>query len=326
MQIFRGAEPLPAALRGGAIAIGNFDGVHRGHQALIAAAREAPGQGAPVGVMTFDPHPQRFFAPARPHVTLTPPALKFELLARYGLDLVAVETFDAALAGLSADAFIADRLVRRLGVGHVVVGYDFRFGQGRRGTAETLRSAGLTHGFGVSIVEPVAIDGHLVSSTAIRVALADGRVDAAAQLLGHWWRIEGRVTGGARRGTGLGFPTANVTLDPDVRLGHGIYAARVYVGADMHAGAAYLGTRPTFDNGAPVLETFLLDFDGDLYGRTIQVEFIRRLRGDHAFPDGAALAAQMAADVAATRQLLVALEGHDPLRWPPRRSTATTGS
>jgi riboflavin kinase/FMN adenylyltransferase len=319
MQVLSGDAPVPPELRGGAIAIGNFDGVHRGHQALIAAARQA-ARGKPAGAMVFDPHPQRFFQPERTQAVVTPSALKFDLMARYGLTFVDVQRFDAALAGQSAEQFIVERLVKRSAISHVVVGWDFRFGKGRAGSPDTLRAAGAEHGFSVTVVEPVTLaDGAVISSTAVRAALAAGQVDQAARLLGHWWRVEGVVTGGAKRGTGLGFPTANITLDPAIRLGHGIYAARVYVDAKPHAGAAYLGTRPTFDNGAAVLETFLLDFEGDLYGKSIQVEFIAHLRGDQAFADGAALAAQMTADVARTRHTLSALEALDPYRWPLSR-------
>ena len=194
------------------------------------------------------------------------------------------------------ETFIDRMLVAKLGAAHVVVGYDFRFGKGRGGDPETLQRAGAAHGFGVTVVAQVAEAGEVFSSGAIRAELAQGDVKGAAQMLGWWWRVSGKVTGGAKRGTGLGFPTANIALAPGTALAHGIYAVRVHLDGARHDAAAYLGTRPTFDDGAPVLEVFLLDFDGDLYGRDIAVEFIDFIRGDRRFDGTEALQAQMAQD------------------------------
>jgi riboflavin kinase/FMN adenylyltransferase len=305
MQVLHGTDEVPASARGAALAIGNFDGVHRGHQALLEVAHdEAAKLRRSAGVILFEPHPREFFQPDRPHFRLTPLPLKLELLERFGLDLAVVLRFDAALAALSADAFIDRVLVDKLAAAHVVIGYDFRFGKGRGGDPETLQRAGAAHGFGVTVVAQVAEAGEVFSSGAIRAELAQGDVMGAAQMLGWWWRVSGRVTGGAKRGTGLGFPTANVALAPGTALAHGIYAVRVHVEGSRYDAAAYLGTRPTFDDGAPVLEVFLLDFDGDLYGRDIAVEFIDFIRGDRRFDGIEALQAQMARDCERAREIL----------------------
>jgi riboflavin kinase/FMN adenylyltransferase len=305
MQVIYGTDNVPAEARGAALAIGNFDGVHRGHQALLKAAREeARRLGRRSGAILFEPHPREFFQPGKPHFRLTPLPRKLELLQQFGLDLAVVLSFDASLAGLSAEDFIARVLVQGLAVSHVVVGYDFRFGKGRAGDPDRLRQAGKAAGFGVTVVPQVAEAGQVFSSGAIRADLAQGDVKSAAATLGHWWRVAGKVIGGAHRGEGLGFPTANIVLPPGTTLGHGIYAVRVHVGGARYDGAAYLGTRPTFDNGRPVLEVFLLDFQGDLYGREIAVEFIDFVRPDAKFPSVETLKEQMAKDCERARSIL----------------------
>lgn len=296
---------LPQALRGGAIAIGNFDGVHRGHQALLAEAhRAASATGGPAGVLVFEPHPRAFFRPDEPFFELTPLATKVRLLAAEGMAFVAVLTFDNALAALPPEAFIQRCIVDWLGARHVVIGYDFFFGKGRAGNPELMREAGRRHGFAVTVVAPVAEAGEVFSSSAVRAKIATGDVAAAAHDLGHWWTVTGAVTGGFKRGTDLGFPTANVRLPKGTTLAHGIYAVRVTVGGEHHNGAAYLGTRPTFDDGQPVLEVFLLDFSGDLYGAEIEIAFIGHIRGDKRFDTPEALVAQMADDCEAARAML----------------------
>jgi riboflavin kinase/FMN adenylyltransferase len=305
MIVLNATSDVPSAACGGAYAIGNFDGVHRGHQALLQAAREhAAALGGPAGVILFEPHPREHFQPDTPHFRLTPLARKLELLEGLGLDVAVVLTFDAALAALPAEAFIARILVDALAARHVVIGYDFRFGKGRAGDAELLARAGRERGFGLTVVAPVGEAGVVFSSGAVRAALTKGDVAGAAALLGHWWRVSGEVIGGFKRGTGLGFPTANIALDPGVTLAHGIYAVRVYAEGQIFGGAAYLGTRPTFDGGAPMLEVFLFDFDGDLYGRTITLEFIDFVRGDMRFASAEALKAQIAQDCARAQAIL----------------------
>jgi riboflavin kinase/FMN adenylyltransferase len=307
MRVLKGIADVSPEVRGAALAIGNFDGVHRGHQALLQVAKDnAHRLGAPAGAIVFEPHPREFFQPDKPLFRLTPLDRKLQLLEGFGLDMCVVLTFDGGLAGLSAQDFIGGILVGALGVRHVVIGYDFHFGNKRSGTPETMQAAGAAQGFGVTVVPQVAEQGEVFSSNAIRAELAQGDVPGAGRMLGHWWRVAGTVTGGAKRGTGLGFPTANIALAPGTALAHGIYAVRVHLVGDVHPGAAYLGTRPTFDDGAPVLEVFLLDFDGDLYGRRIEVEFIDHLREDLRFGDIEVLKVQMAKDCARAAEILAA--------------------
>jgi riboflavin kinase / FMN adenylyltransferase len=306
----------PSGLRQAVVAIGNFDGVHRGHQAVIAGAvQRARAAGRPAAVLLFDPHPRQYFQPEQPFFTITPLPLRLRLLAALGLDLAVVQPFDAGLAQLSADDFVSDVLVRGLGVAEVVVGYDFNYGRGRSGSLETLQAAGSVQGFAVTVVPafaptigPPGAIGTPYSSSGIRTLLRAGNVAGAAQQLGHVWRVTGTVIGGAGRGTGLGFPTANLAMTAGQDLRHGIYAARVLRAGDPtpHAAAAYLGTRPTFDGGAPLLEVFLFDFDEDLYGETIDVEFVSHLRDDAAFISVEVLKVQMAADCDAARSALAA--------------------
>ena len=314
MRVIHGYQHVSPECQGASIAIGNFDGVHRGHQALLLEAlTKARGEGRPAGVMVFEPHPREFFRPAEPHFRLTTLEQKLALIERLGLDFAIVMAFDAALAGLPAEDFIAHVLIDALQVKHVVIGYDFFFGKNRGGTPETMRAAGEELGFAVSVISPVAEAGEVFSSSEVRAKLSAGDVRGAAVDLGHWWRVKGVVTGGAKIGSGLGFPTANITLAPGTALGHGIYAARVYVGEARYDGAAYLGTRPTFDDGAPVLEVFLLDFDGDLYGREIEVEFLDFIRGDLRFIDIEELKAQMAKDCARARAIIAETDRNPPL-------------
>jgi riboflavin kinase / FMN adenylyltransferase len=324
MHVIHGFDHVPLALRGAALAIGNFDGVHRGHQALLAVTREAaarharsgavktPGKASLAGVMIFEPHPRTVFQPDRPHFQLTPIDQKLALLRRYGMDLTAIVPFNLALAALSAEAFVERVLVAGLGAAHVVIGYDFHYGKGRAGNPETLKQAGKHYDFNVTVVDQIADAGEIVSSSAIRAELAQGDVFGAAKLLGHWWRVAGVVRGGAKRGTGMGYPTANTPLLPGTALAHGIYAVRVIIDGAWHHGAAYLGTRPTFDDGAAVLETFLFDFDQDLYGREIEIEFIALIRGDRKFDNMDALVKQMAIDCDQARVALRAVDANDP--------------
>ncbi len=321
MLVVMGSDTVPDQAKGAVLAIGNFDGVHRGHQALIKRVRErAANLDAPAGVIVFEPHPREYFQPSEPHFHLTPLPLKLRWLEALGLDLVVVLKFDKAFASLSANQFIENVLVARLAPRHIVIGYDFFFGKGRSGTPETMRLAGQELGFGVSVVSPVAEDGEVFASTTIRLKLAQGDVRGAAVALGQQWRVRGHVIGGAKRGTGLGFPTANIAMEPGTALAHGIYAVWVDItGDDAHEvnipkrymGAAYLGTRPTFDNGGPLLEIFLLEFDGDLYGREIEVAFVDFIRGDRRFDTVEDLIAQMQADCAKTREILSAEAAQD---------------
>ena len=299
-------DDLPAALRGAHVAIGNFDGMHRGHQAVVGAALDrARADGRPAIALTFEPHPRSLFAPDKPVFRLTPPAAKARLAAALGLDALVVAHFDHALAGLSAEDFVTRVLIDGLGIANATIGWDFHFGKARSGTPAFLSEAGRRHGFSVDVVEPhTAEDGELVSSSRIRAALEVGDLAEAAGLLGYRWFVEGTVVGGDRRGRDLGFPTANMRLSDDCRLKHGVYAVTFTVDGVTHLGAANWGRRPQFDNGAPVLETHVLDFAGDLYGKTADVTFVSYLRGEAKFASLDGLLAQMRVDCAEARTVL----------------------
>ena len=299
----------PPGLQGAVVAIGNFDGLHRGHKAVIARARALAARLArPCAVLTFEPHPADFFAAAPIIFRLTPRDAKARMLRRLGLDGMIVLTFDAGLAGLSADAFVADILVRRLGVAAVVAGYDFHFGKGRAGSPAFLAQAGREHGFAVEVVARITADAagalDAVSSTATREALEHGDVRRAREFLGEDYFAVGNVIPGKQLGRTLGFPTANVALDPSCRLAHGVYAVRVGLDGATYGGVASFGRRPTFDNGPPLLEVYLFDFAGDLYGRTLEVAFVGFIRGEAKFDSVEALVAAMHADAARARALL----------------------
>jgi riboflavin kinase / FMN adenylyltransferase len=311
MDIIRGWHDVPSTLRGAAFAIGNFDGVHRGHRAVLDAARLAAREAdCPSGVMVFEPHPRKFFQPDKPLFLLTTLERKLALFAEQGMDVAAVIPFDAELSNLSAEDFVREVLVGAFGIRHAVTGFDFFFGKGREGNPGKLRRFGEAYSFHVTTIEAVGDSGEIFSSTRIRELLAEGNVAAAAEMLGYGWRVAGRVESGAGRGTGLGFPTANIRLERDQALGHGIYAVRVHLDGARHDGAAYLGTRPTFDDGPPLLEVFLFDFVGNLYGRQIEVEFIGFVRPDAKFRSGTDLAAQMQIDVAKARAILGVIQKH----------------
>jgi riboflavin kinase / FMN adenylyltransferase len=299
----------PHGLEGAVVALGNFDGLHRGHAGVIERAKAlATRLRRPCAVLTFEPHPADFFAGRSVIFRLTPPLAKAALLKRLGLDGMITLTFDAAFASLSAESFTCDVLSRRVGVSAVVAGYDFRFGKGRRGDAKFLKSEGARLGFLVEIVERIARDeaGSLdaVSSTATREALEQGDVRLARRLLGRPYFIEGEVVRGAQRGRKLGFPTANIALDASNRLRHGVYAVTLEARGTLHWGVASFGKRPTFDDGPPLLEVFVFDFDGDLYGETVEVAFYEFLRGEEKFESVEALVAQMHADLEAARATL----------------------
>jgi riboflavin kinase / FMN adenylyltransferase len=296
---------LPAALARPVVTIGNFDGVHLGHQALLAAAKTFGAcMARPVVLLTFDPHPRRFFRPTEPLFMLTPPAMKARVAARYGADGVVCAAFDSAMAGMSAQSFIDDLLVTQLDVSGIVIGPDFHFGKNRAGSPLMLADQGKKLGFETTIVAPVALGGDIVSSTAIRAALTAGEIATATRLLGHKWCVEGTVAHGDKRGRELGYPTANIMLSPDVTLRYGIYAVRAYVGGKMHDGVASFGRRPTFDNGAAKLEVHLFDFAGDLYDQSMEVSFVGFIRPELKFESVEALVRQMDADSLKSRALL----------------------
>jgi len=301
-----GAADIAAGpLAGAVVAIGNFDGVHRGHRAVIGAAlKAARALGRPAAALTFEPHPRRFFRPQEPLFRLSDEQQKLRLLAATGLSGAFVMRFDAALSSLSADDFIGEILVGRFGIGGAAIGFDFHFGKGRGGSPEKLAEAGRRLGFAVDIVPPLQDEGRPVSSGGVRAALAGGRVVEAAELLGAPWFVSGPVIHGEKRGRELGFPTANLRLDPACELKHGIYAVRCGLDGRLYDGVASFGRRPTFDNGAPLLEVFLFDFSGDLYGRALDVAFIGWLRGEARFDGIEPLKRQMDDDAAQARAVL----------------------
>jgi riboflavin kinase / FMN adenylyltransferase len=296
--VVRDGEPA-GVLRGAVLALGNFDGVHRGHAAVIAVARErAKSLQRPAAALTFEPHPRAFFNPGESLFRLTDEAAKLRLLASSGLDGAVVLTFNAALAGLSADEFVARILVERFAIGGAVIGFNFHFGKNRAGSPDFLAAQGRKYGFTVDIVPPFDLGGRPVSSGPIRDALAAGRVKAAAELLGFPWFVSGRVVHGDKRGRELGFPTANLRLDPACRLRHGVYAVRVAHDGRRYDGVANFGRRPMFDSGAVLLEVYLFDFAGDLYGQDIDVAFIDWIREEKVFGSVGELVRAMQDDAA----------------------------
>lgn len=299
-------DAVPAAWRGAVVAIGNFDGVHSGHQAVLKAAEaEAEHLGVRCIVLTFEPHPRTFFAPAKPVFRLTPANIKAALISALGFDGTLVMIFDSDVAGMEAEEFVTKILLEKLAVRHAVTGYDFHFGHNRRGTPKFLQESGLMHGFGVTVVAEHGDEGGAVSSSRIRQALGEGDIVHANSLLGWSWSVSGDIVHGDKRGRDLGYPTANMALSPDTALRHGIYAVRfVRASGEVHDGVANFGRRPTFDNGRPLLETFVFDFNGDLYGETALVSLIGWIRPEQAFASPEALVAQMDRDSAAARALL----------------------
>jgi riboflavin kinase/FMN adenylyltransferase len=299
-----------AGLERAIVAIGNFDGIHRGHKAVIQRAKAiAEARGLPTALLTFEPHPSDYFGGAGTIFRLTPMAAKAKLAEALGLDGMIVLTFDPTLAGLTAERFVSEVLIRRLAVGGVVAGYDFHFGKMRGGTPAYLVAAGERFGFDVEIVAKIEADAEgtiaTASSTATRAALEDGDVARAGKLLGHPYTITGPVVSGQRLGRTLGFPTANIEADPSCRLRHGIYAVRAEVEGVSRPGVASYGRRPTVDdNGAPLLEVFLFDFAGDLYGKEMDVAFIAWLRPELKFDGLEALKARMSKDAAQARAIL----------------------
>lgn len=303
-------DAVPETLKGGVVAVGNFDGVHRGHAALLAHARdEAHRLGVPAVVLTFEPHPRTFFRPEAPVFRLTPLEAKARVLTALGIDGLVVGKFDRAFAGITADEFIESVLRHRFALKAAAVGFDFQFGKGRSGTPEALKTAGKALGFEVEVVGPAHEgDGEPFASTTVRAQLAEGEVEAANRILGYRWFAAGEVIQGDRRGRELGFPTANLRLPPEAGLRHGIYAVRVQrADGTQHDGVASYGRRPTFDNGAPLLEAFLFDFSGDLYGETIAVSLVGWIRPELKFDSVDQLVAAMNEDSVEARRILAGI-------------------
>jgi len=312
MRIFRHYKDLPQDARGGVVAIGNFDGVHKGHQAVISEAGSiAKSRAQPWAVMTFEPHPDSLFKRDAAPFRLTTMRTKAHMIEDLGVDDLLVQHFDFEFAGLNAEDFVKEVLVKGLGASHVVAGYDFQFGQKRQGNCDTLLHMGRDLGFGFTAVPAVVDeDGVVYSSTRIRESLKVGDVRSAQRVLGRAFELEGRVEHGDARGRQLGFPTANIHLDNFLRPATGVYAIRagLDLGADTQwlDGVANFGRRPTFDAADDViLEAHLFDFDGDLYGKHLRVELVERLRDEQKFDGLDALKAQIALDCEKAKEILV---------------------
>jgi riboflavin kinase/FMN adenylyltransferase len=312
MRIIRDYSYVDAADRGASAAIGNFDGVHLGHRSVIDMARAAAAQiGAPLGVMTFEPHPRQFFAPDAPPFRLMSREARAHRLEKLGVDRLYELNFNAGMSSLSPRDFAQRVIADGLGLKHIVIGADFCFGKGRAGTAQDLIAFGAEMGFGVTIAQLLEGSAGAVSSTAIRNALTEGQPREAAAMLGHWHRIEGRVITGDQRGRELGYPTANMSIDGLHPPRFGVYAVLVDVLEGPHKGsyhgAASMGVRPMFGVNKPNLETFLFDFKGDLYGVPLSVGLVEFLRPEEKFDGLEALITQMDADCARARAILAAL-------------------
>jgi riboflavin kinase/FMN adenylyltransferase len=315
--IIRDTTPAAAIPKGTVVAMGNFDGVHLGHRAVIEAALQmGRSHGRPALAVTFEPHPRSFFSPNSPQFRLTDEAGKLRLLAGTGLAGAVVMTFDKNRAGTTAQDFIHHDLIDRLGISGIAVGYDFHFGKGRVGSPSLLVSEAPRLGIEVDVQAHIDIAERPVSSSAIRMALAEGQIEDATAMLGGPWFVAGEVIHGEKRGRDLGYPTANIRLDKNCGLKHGIYAVRVGLnqGKDLGQGkdqvrfdgVASFGRRPTFDNGAPLLEVFLFDFKGDLYGNRLDVAFIAFIRDELKFDSIDTLIRQMDDDSARARAALAA--------------------
>src|SRR5881392_666155 len=311
--VIRDTTPDSAIPRGAVVAMGNFDGVHLGHRAVIAAALQmARTHKRPALALTFEPHPRTYFSPNSPQFRLSDEAAKLRLLAGTGLAGAVVMTFDKARAETTAQDFIHHDLIDRLGISGIAVGYDFHFGKGRVGSPSLLVSEAPRLGIEVDVQAHVDIAERPVSSSAIRMALAEAQIEEATAMLGGPWFVTGEVIHGDKRGRDLGYPTANIRLDKTCGLKHGIYAVRVGRGAERLDGVASFGRRPTFDNGAPLLEIFLFDFKGDLYGAALDVAFIAFIRDELKFDSIDALVRQMDDDSARARAALAAAPGVFP--------------
>ena len=312
MRIFRHFDDVPANLKGSVVAIGNFDGVHRGHQALIEQAHwQARTVGGPVSVMAFEPHPQEYFRPGPTSIRLTPLRTKARLLAELGVDAFFALPFDAAMAGRTAEQFVGEILKDGLGVAGVVVGPDFEFGKARGGNIAWLKLMGAADGFFVTAFEMVRSGAEKISSTRIRDLLSAARPEEAARLLGRFWAVEARVEHGDGRGRTMGFPTANMHLGHCFAPAFGVYAVRVVITdnereVEHRDGVANFGIRPMYETKVPLMEAHLFDFDGDLYGKHLQVELVAYIRPEAKFDGLPSLIAQIAKDADRARAILAA--------------------
>jgi riboflavin kinase/FMN adenylyltransferase len=302
MEILRHLDDRSFSSLGSVASLGNFDGLHVGHQALVRnAVEDARRLGVPSVVLTFEPHPLKVLAPARAPKLLLSHKDKMELLQSFDVDIVVIQKFDAAFASVPARDFVTGVLLERLGIKKIWVGRDLRFGQGRQGSVDDLLRWGLEDGFDVGIVEPILLGGVRISSSLVRRLVEEGRVDEAAPMLGRCHFVSGRVVAGQRRGRDLGFPTANISSRTEVLPLDGIYATLFQFGAKRYLSASSIGVNPTFGDGPRTIESFLLDFDGDLYGEPVKLYFVKRIRAEKKFASVDALMAQIHQDVARAR-------------------------
>jgi riboflavin kinase/FMN adenylyltransferase len=305
MQIVRGLPSVPPERRPSAVALGVFDGVHLGHRAILGAAvAHARATRAPALACTFEPNPLEVLQPDRAPVPITTLDERLELISACGVDGTIVLTFTRELAAVEPEAFVKDVLVERLAARQVVVGFNHRFGRAARGDAALLRELGARMGFNVDVIAPLTVDGVPVSSTAIRTALGRGDIDAAARMLGRAYTLPGTVVAGAGRGRTLGFPTANVAAARPVLVAPGVYACTFEVAGQRRRAVVNVGVRPTFGEATLAVEAYLLDFSGDLYGQTVRLTFVSRVREERRFPSVDALRAQIADDVETARRRL----------------------
>jgi riboflavin kinase / FMN adenylyltransferase len=305
MQIVRGLPSVLPERRPSAVALGVFDGVHLGHRAILGAAvAHARATGAPALACTFEPNPLEILQPDRAPLPITTLDERLELIAACGVDGTIVLTFTRELAGVEPEAFVKDVLVERLAARQVVVGFNHRFGRAARGDAALLRELGARMGFNVDVIAPLTVDSVPVSSTAIRTALGRGDIDAAARMLGRAYTLPGTVVAGAGRGRTLGFPTANIAPGRPVLVAPGVYACTFEVAGQRRRAVVNVGVRPTFGEATLAVEAYLLDFSGDLYGQTVRLTFISRVREERRFPSVEALRAQIADDVETARRRL----------------------
>ena len=321
MKLFRHTDNLPPDVMGAVIAWGNFDGFHKGHQAVLhQTAQIADDIGAPLAALTTEPHPREYFAPDAPAFRLMKLRNKAHALETFGVDTLFVLSFDETLANTSAEAFIRNLLVGKLRARHIVTGYDQRFGRARTGDTDLLVSLGEELGYAVTVIDPVQHGEVIYSSTEVRNCLREGQPEAAAELMGHWWRVEGRIEQGDQRGRTIGFPTANVHWDGYVEPQLGVYAVRAHIDEGEHqgvyAGVANIGKRPTFDKTELSFEVHLFDFAGDIYGLHMAVDIVGFIRPEQKFDGLEALKAQIAADSDTARAML-AEDRYGDSRFPP---------
>ncbi len=324
MKIFRHHEGLADDLRGSVVVLGNFDGLHKGHQTVIGrAGKLAHDMNVPLSVLVVEPHPRSFFNPGKDDFRLTSFRTKTHLLEKFGVDMLFVLPFDNKLAHLSAQDFVTDILLKNLGALHVFAGYDYRFGAGRGGSAQVLQQMGHMEQFGVTIVEKIMEGDHIYSSTNIRESLRAGDVRRGADRLGHWWHVEGHVLRGDQRGRTINFPTANLSMEGYIKPRLGVYAVRAMIPAGpaegIWDGIANVGRRPTFDKDDLLLEVHIFNFDHDIYELPIRVEFVDYIRAERKFDGLGSLKAQIEKDCLVAREILSQPDNQQPAIPMPHR-------